>query len=146
VLFKRLNREQPEQVFIVVQNNIGSGTAMAANSAVQLDISTSVDGIKAVKPTTAGLPAFLGICDAAIADQDYGLVQVFGYRSTCSIVMTDTSMPAGIQLSPVNANVAMSSLAMTTASNHGIGNFVVLVESTTTATGTGTVKVFIRSL
>ena len=42
-------------MFLVVQNNIGSGTPMVGNQAVQLDITTNVDGVKAVGPTTAGL-------------------------------------------------------------------------------------------
>jgi len=155
MLFKRLNREQPEQVFVVCQNNIGSGTAMVANQAVQLDITTNVDGVKAVVPTTAGLWCFLGIADAAIGDQDYGLVQVYGYRSSSIVFQTDTSQAAGLPMVPVNAANYLQTLASTYtfASNTTVSVSMrpyvgMLAESIASSSASATIsaKVFLRAL
>jgi hypothetical protein len=155
MLFKRLNREQPEQIFIVVQNTIGSGTAMVANGVAQLDITTAVDGVKAVVPTTAGLWCFLGIIDAAIADQDYGLVQVYGYRSSSILFQTDTTQAAGLPLLPVNAQNYLQTAASTYtfASNTTVSvtlrpYMAMLAASVDSSSASATVsgKIFIRAL
>ena len=114
MLFKRLVREQPESIFVVVQNNIGSGTALAKDMPTQMDITTAVDGVKAVTPTAAGAWCFMGVVDAAIPDQDFGLVQVYGYRSSSQVFQTGTSQPAGLPL----VNSAAASYLLSTASSY----------------------------
>ena len=111
MLFKRLVREQPEQVFTVFMNNIGGGTAIAKDQVVQMDITAAVDGVKVVTPTTAGLWCFEGVSDAAVADQDFGLVQTYGYRSSSQVFQTNTSQAAGLPLIPANAALYMQSAA-----------------------------------
>ena len=68
MLFKRLNREMPEQIFVVVQNNLGGGTAMAKDQAVQLDISTNEHASERHRvgkdgPLVEGRPVRLGTLD-----------------------------------------------------------------------------------
>lgn len=139
----------------MVQNNIGSGTAMAKDGVAQLDITTNVDGIKAVVPTTAGLFCFLGIIDAAIADQDYGLVQVYGYRSSSQVFQTDTSQAAGLPAVPTNAANYLQTLATmyTFASNTTVSvsmrpYVAMLAESIASSSASATIsaKIFIRAL
>jgi hypothetical protein len=141
----------PEQIFVVCQNNIGSGTAIVKDMPVQLDISTSVDGVKAVTPTTAGIWCYLGVADAAIADQDYGLVQVYGYRSSSIVFTTDTSIAAGAPLIPANAVSYLQTVATTQASNAAVTFrpfMAALAESiaSTSASATISAKLFIKAL
>ena len=114
MLFKQQVREQPESIFIVAQNNIGSGTSMAKDMTAQMDITSAADGVRVVTPTAAGAWAFSGIVDAAIADQDYGLIQVYGYRSSSQVFQTGTSQAAGLPL----INSAAASYLLTTASTY----------------------------
>lgn len=150
MLFKRLNRDTPEQVYIVVQNNEGS--ALVAGSTVQLEMaSASVDGVKARVPDTANLYAFLGLADAAIADQDFGLVQVYGYRSGSVVWQSSTSMATGEPLAPSAGNAYLVTVASSTASNAAATQqpiFGVLAESIASSSASTTIsaKVFLRAL
>lgn len=101
--FQRLNRTDPEKVFAIFQNCTGGATA--AGDAAQLDTGT-LDGTRAVKPTTAGLSLLLGCWATAYANSSYGLVQVYGLNSD-ALAVNHTSVPvvAGDILVPVNAAI-----------------------------------------
>lgn len=149
MLFKRLNRDLPERVFIPVENN--EGAAMVADQTVALDLSTDVDGVKARDMDTGELFAFLGVVDAAIADGEFGLVQVYGYRSTSQIFQTDTSIAAGAALVPTAAQNYLASVATTIASNAAVTLqpvYAVLAESiaSSSASATASAKIWIRAL
>lgn len=150
MLFKRLNRDMPEQVFIVVQNN--EGAALAANATVQLELAAaSVDGIKARQPDTGNLFAFLGVADAAIADQDYGLIQAYGYRASAAVWQSSTSMATGEPLVASAGAGHFVTVASTTASNAAVTLqpvFAVLAESIASSSASTTIsaKVFLRAL
>ena len=91
MMFQRVNRTDPEKIFVVVQNN--EGASLAANSTCALETaSASIDGLKVRQPDTGLTFSFIGIVDAAIADQAYGLVQIYGYRSTVTVFQTGTSI------------------------------------------------------
>ncbi len=144
MLFKRLVREMPEQVFISVMNNIGSGTAVVANQALQFDTTAgaATNGVNVVTPATTGLVCRAGIADTAIADQDYGLCQIYGYRSTSAVRATDTSQAIGALLIPSNAVTYLVSNAST---NVHLKVAELLETIPTTATSTvSSVKVFVR--
>lgn len=147
MLFKRLNRDQPEQVFVIVENN--EGAAISGNATVQMDHTTDVDGVKARDLDTGALYAFQGVADADIAAGGFGLVQVYGYRSSSQLLLTDTSQAAGVPLVPVAAQEYFASVVSSTASNAAVTQqpiFAVLLESHTTGTGTVSKKVFIRGM
>ena len=147
MLFKRLNRDQPEQVFVVVENNEGS--PIVANQTVQIDHTTDVDGVKSRDMDTGALFAFQGVADADIADNAFGLVQVYGYRSSSQLLLTDTTQAAGLPLVPVAAQEYFASVVSSTASNAAVTLqpvFAVLLESHTTGTGTVSKKIFIRGM
>ncbi len=150
MLFKRVNRTDPEQIFVVVFNN--EGASLSANNTCQLELaSASVDGVKVRQPDTGNLFAFVGIVDAAIADQAYGLVQIYGYRSTVTVFQTNTSQATGQPLVPVAGVGYMATSATTLASNTTITFlpiFAVLAESITDSAGSATVnvKAFIRAM
>lgn len=130
---------QSEAVFGVFKNSTGGTTAI--DSVVSLSLSTP-DGIKYIQPTTASLNVVLGVADAAIADSAYGFVQLYGYRATSKLLLTDTSQAAGAKLSPVNAQDYLSSIA----AGDGRDGFFVLLESHTTGAGTTSKKIHIRAL
>lgn len=150
MIFQRLSRTDPERVFVVVQNN--SGSTMAKDTTAQLDLaSASIDGVKVRVPAAGNEYAFVGIADAAIAANDYGLCQVYGYRSTSSVFQTNTSQDTGVPLVPVAGQAYLSSVLSTTASNVNVTQqpiFAVLGESIVNSAGSATVsrKIFIRAL
>lgn len=147
MLFKRLNRDQPEQVFVVVENN--EGATIVKDQTVQIDHTTDVDGVKSRDLDSGALYCFQGVADADIADGEFGLVQVYGYRSSSQLLLTDTTQAAGLPLVPVAAQEYFASVVSTTASNAAVTQqpiFAVLLESHTTGTGTASKKVFLRGM
>lgn len=143
MLFKRIVREQPEQVFIVVENN--EGGTMAKDATCQMDLTTDVDGVKARYVDAHEQYAFLGIVDAAIADNEFGLVQVFGYRSSSNVVRTDTNLSAGMPLTVVT-NVQHLAQVGTAAATALGALWVVAAESSTSGTGSSSPKIFVRAM
>src|SRR3990172_12594399 len=112
MIFQRINRTDPERVFQVMQAN---AAGIAADDVVQLELTAaSVDGIKIKQPAAANLLAVVGVADAAIANGSYGLVQIYGYRSTSRIGPTsDTQSSLGQGLIPVAAQDYFSTFAST---------------------------------
>lgn len=148
MLFKRVTRTDPEQVFIVVLNN--EGAAMIANQTCQWEpASASVDGVRVRDLDTANEYCFAGIVDAAIADGAYGLIQIYGYRSTSLVLTTDTSITTGVALVPVAAQDYLQSQHTVYTSSANFTRtpiFAVLLESITTSTGNVSRKIFIRAM
>jgi len=116
MLMNRINRTDPEKVFIVVMNS--TATAMTNGQAVQWDFATDADGVGVTKPTAgtgrAGHygTAFAGIAAEAIAASDFGLLQVYGFHSAVR-VRTGTggnpAIAAGTALTCVNAIFSLES-------------------------------------
>lgn len=142
--FQRLNRTDAEKVFVIVQNV--AGATMTAGYACVWDIS-SPDGVRVSKPATATLSLFVGLVDKDIADQAYGLVQAYGYRSAGYVINGTTAIAAGNILIPEDA---LWSLKYSAASD-GKSGFVYAGEAVTSVTQTtlstaANKKVFIRAL
>ncbi|HEY4761880.1 MAG TPA: hypothetical protein VIH42_14975 [Thermoguttaceae bacterium] len=139
----RLNRNQGERLFVVCQANEAN---IAADDVVMFELTAaSVDGIKIGQPSTAGLSAVVGIADAAIANGGFGLVQCYGYRSTCKVVMTGTSVTPGHVLQAVNAADHLAYGGTIPANLSPL--FVALASVATSATSaTASTKIFIRCM
>lgn len=144
MLFKRLNRSDAERVFCVFQAN---AAGIAADDVVALELTAaSVDGVKVTQPATGGLFATVGVADAAIANGGYGLVQIYGYRSTARVLQTGTSLTAGCALGPVASADHLASVATVPI---GYLPAFVLLESASSAPGadsTTSKKIFIRAM
>ena len=144
MIFKRLNRTAPEQVFAVFQANEAS---IAADDVVALETTAaSVDGVKVAQPAAGSLTAVVGVVDAAIANGAYGLVQIYGYRSTSRVAnLTSASLTPGMILAPTAA-----ADYLTTGSTVPVGylpGFVLLESQASTGTsGTVSKKIFIRAM
>lgn len=99
MLFKRINRADPEKIFIVVKNSY-STASLTNGQAVVWDYAADADGVGVTKPTDgtgrAGHygTAFAGIAAETIAAGDYGLLQVYGYHSAVRVRTNTGGNPA----------------------------------------------------
>src|SRR5437867_8105326 len=109
-VFQRVNRSDPERVFIVVLSN---ETNVADDCCAWETASASIDGVKVRQPDTGVLFGFVGVADAAITSGNYGLVQVYGYRSTSRVFQTNTSQDTGNALTPTAGAPFLESVAPT---------------------------------
>lgn len=150
MIFQRANRTDPERLFVVVRNN--EGATINANQTVQWEpASASVDGVRVRDMDTDNVYLFVGIADAAISDGDYGLVQVWGYRSTSILFQTDTSINTGVALIPVAAQDYLQSTASSTTSSANVVHqpvYAALLESIASSSASATIskKIFIRAM
>ena len=143
-----MNRTDAEKVFTIVQNV--SGGSISAGHICEYDSGTSSDGIRVITPTTAGLSAFAGVATAAIANNAYGLVQIYGAATALVINDVTTALVAGRILVPVNAQLYLDSKAAGITISTGLSGFVVALETNATATAgaitTANRKVFVRAM
>mgnify|MGYP001613322849 CR=1 FL=1 len=148
MIFQRVNRSDPERVFVVMLSN----ETCAADDAVQLELnSASVDGVKIRLPDTANEFAFVGVADAAITSGSYGLVQVYGYRSTSRVFQTNTTQATGLPLTPTAGQVywqSYNTVITSTSDVTRIPVFACLMESIASSSASATIskKVFVRAL
>jgi hypothetical protein len=94
MLFQRINRTNPEKIFIVVYNSY-STASLTNGQAVMWDYATDHNGVSVTKPTSLnsqyGGRNIAGVAAETIAAGAYGLVQVWGYHSAVRVrTMTTT--------------------------------------------------------
>ena len=84
MLFQRINRSNPEKVFVVAYNSYATAALTNGQSATW-DFVTDKDGVGITKPlartTNQGFGVVGIVASASIASGDYGLIQVYGYHS-----------------------------------------------------------------
>lgn len=147
MIFKRLNRTSAEQVFGVFKAN---EAGIAADDPVALSVTggaATPDGVGVEQPTaSAGIAvnAFVGVADAAIANGAYGLVQVYGYRSTSRVLQQLSSVIAGSALYPVSDQDFLASAAAAVAT----APVATLLDSipTSGSTTSYSAKIFLRCM
>jgi hypothetical protein len=147
MLFQRVNRTDAEKVFTVVYNV--SGGSFTVGQAMEYDTGTSADGIRVSTPSTAGLSAFCGLATGTIANNSYGLAQIYGYSSTASVKPdVTTALVAGKILKPVNTSADFSCAAASLAASDGTTGFVIALQTNATMTTpvASAHKVFIRAM
>ena len=148
MVIKRLNRTDPERIFVAVLCN----EANSADDAVALETaSASIDGIKVRQPDTGLLYTFVGLSDASLASGSYGLVQIYGYRSTSRVFQTNTSQDTGVVLVPTAAAAYLQSTASSTTSSANVTQqpiYAALLETiaSTVSSVTISAKVFLRAM
>ena len=94
MLFQRVNRTNPEKVFIVAKNSY-STASLTNGQAVIWDWTTDVDGVgvtlaTATENVSCGIDV-AGIASETIAAGSYGLLQVYGYHSAVRVRTMTTS-------------------------------------------------------
>lgn len=87
---QRVNRTDAEKVYLHYRNM--SGSQIAANEGVCLDMGTTVDGISSVSPVAASFLGWIGIADQDVADTEYGRAQAWGYRDSVLLSHEGTSV------------------------------------------------------
>lgn len=118
MLFQRINRSNPEKIFIVAYNSY-STAALTNGQAVNWDFITDCDGVGVTMPlarATNGGVAIAGVAAETIAAGAYGLIQVYGYHSAVrvrSVTGSGTDIAKG---RPLFANVAGSVFCLESAS------------------------------
>ena len=153
MLFQRINRSDPEKIYIVVFNSYSSA-ALTDGQAAQWDFGTDVDGVGVTRPTARatnrGLAA-AGIVAETITAGDYGLIQVYGYHSAVR-VRSCTSAHAIEAGSPLVMNLAGSKFclepietATDSAQQHQVWPCAIAFEAYTSWTTT-TIKAFVKAL
>lgn len=143
MLFKRVSRSQPEVAYIVVQNVSGS-TITAGYSAV-FDVSASVDGVRVTQASSTDLQAYAGVADGDIANNAYGLLQVYGYRSSAYIYSSTGSSAAGDNLTVVAAEWGVTP-ATTGGASKAFGFLCEAISASSSSQYHTTAKVFLRAL
>lgn len=143
MLFQRINRSNPEKVFMTVYNDY-STAAITVGQPVIWDYASSANGVGVTKPTATHGGAFAGIvADTSIAAGAYGLIQVWGYNAD-AIVDGATDVAAGDMLV---ANAATFELyKMATGSAVVLTVPCALALAAITATTAAATAVFIKGL
>lgn len=143
MFFQKINRSDPEKVFIVVKNSY-STAAITVGQIVCFDYTTDADGVGVTLPSTALLPHVAGVVStSSIAAGDYGLLQVYGHNADC-LVLGTTDVAAGDQLIATNAQFYAAKAAATDLHDACVA-FLVAGEAYTTNVAAAK-KVFIRAL
>ncbi len=143
MLFKRISRASAETVFVVCKNV--SGATLTAGYTCCWDTGASADGVRVTAVTTATLQAFAGVADADIANNDYGLLQVYGYRSSIRIYSSTGSSAAGDNLITVNAQSGLMP-ATSTATGKAFGFLCAAITASSSSQFLTTAAAFIRAL
>ena len=120
-----------------------SNETMSADDGCILETnSDSIDGVRVRQTDTGLLHAFVGVADAAITSGNYGLIQVYGYRSTSRVFQTNTSIDTGTPLVPVAGAAYVQSFASSNVP------YAVLLETIVSAAASATIskKIFIRAM
>lgn len=144
MLFKRISRTDAEKIYIVVQNV--SGSTLTAGYSCVFDTGASVDGVRVTQVSAGDTSAFAGVADADIANSSYGLIQVYGYRSSALISYSSVSVVVGDILGPYAGLWGLARVAGTSASSKGFAFACEAVASSTAVAHTTTAKVFLRAL
>lgn len=122
MMFQRVNRTDPEKVFLSVYNSY-STASVTNGQGVIWDFATDADGVGITRPTAratnAGVAA-AGVVAETIASGDYGLLQVYGYHAATRVRTVTGGSPAIVAGRPLVINVAGSVFCLesvSTASN-----------------------------
>ncbi len=147
MIAKASARTDPEQVFIVCRNI--SGATVSDGVPVEWDVVTATDGnaVTACKSGTGSVAGlFVGITHSSMADSAYGLVQVYGFRTSAYYSgQSGTASNPGTFLKPIGSQLEAQTMSAATTSGH---IFVTLMETVAAAAASSTVhyrNVFIRA-
>jgi hypothetical protein len=146
MLFKRISRASAEVAYIVAKNV--SGSTMTAGYHCVFDVGASADGVRVTQASTADLNAYAGIADSDIANNDYGLLQVYGYRSSAYIYSSAGSSVAGTTYNVINGEwgVTPTAAGASSAVAKAFGFMAAAVTASSSSQFHTTAAVFVRAL
>ena len=149
MIIQRVNRTNPEKVFIIGYND--NAAAMVKGAVVDFDYDGTDDGL-ALEKSSIGAAAkstlVAGIVDTALAAAAYGLVQCYGVRTDaiilkCGTATTDDSV-LGDAMVMDTTNDGLSGTAAGAISAYFPGVVCGEVIASSASTETTTATVFIR--
>ena len=92
MLIQQAARTNPDIIRMSVRNVDGSGSITTGWGVAFPEAGASIDGVDAVKSTAARWQGFIGVADADIAINDWGLVISHGYAGSIQISNVGTSI------------------------------------------------------
>ena len=101
--------------------------------------------MRVTQASATDLQAYAGIADSDIANNAYGLVQVYGYRSSAYIYSSTGSSAAGDNLTAVAAEWGLTPAA-TAGTSKAFGFLCEAVAASSSSQYHTTAKVFVRAL
>lgn len=149
MLFQQLNRTDAEKVFIICKNT--SGATLNANVPVYFETDEQSNGLAVSQMVAGAALLFAGINHSSLADDGYGLVQVYGYRQSavvCPVVSSYSAVP-GTQLVGAAGAAYLAYWSALSATAFNVETFVTCMETKASADGksaTSNAMVFIRAL
>lgn len=143
MLFQRINRGSPEQVFVIYKNV--SGSTITAGYAAVLDVGANVDGVRVTQASSTDLQGFIGVADEDIVNNDFGRFLAYGYRSSGYIYSSTGSSVAGDELTVVADEWGLTPQA-TSGDAKSFGFLCEAVAGSSSSQYHTTAKVFIRAL
>jgi len=139
-------RKDPEQIFISCRNTAGAALSAGVPVAFEVDAVSDGNSVSYAVDAEAGL--FAGITDDAMADDAYGLVQVYGARTSAYCSVASAGYAVGLKLQPVSGYAYLTDVTSSAVGGSDF-HFVNIFETVAGAAGSSTVqnfKVFIRAL
>ena len=145
MIIQRVNRTNPEKVFIVVRND--DAAAFVKGGAINFKFDGTRDGLDAeLADTIADNNLVAGIADSAIAVGSYGLVQCYGVRTDAVCLGTDSDNAVGDVLIVTHASKALMSAAAGAASAYLPAFALGATIDSTGSAATTTSTIFIRCM
>jgi hypothetical protein len=138
--FQRINRTDPEKVFVVCKN--ARSTALTSGQPVCWAYNGTDDGLAVTIPATAILALVAGITEGTIAGSGYGLIQAYGHNANALVTGT-TDVAVGDKLACKDAVLYLIKAAGTLVA--GESGCIVAGQAFTTA-GALAKKVFVRCM
>ena len=109
MIFERINRSDPEKIFIAVFNSYS--VALSNGQAVIWDFPTDADGVGVTRPTARATNAGVAIAGVAIETigiSEYGLIQVYGYHAAVRMRTMTSNTVLIVAGTPLALNAAGS--------------------------------------
>ena len=149
MLFQRIKRDDPENIFIIVRNSWTSAS-IANGYVVQWDFNVDIDGVGVTRGTGMATNlgnACAGVCVETIASGDYGLVQVYGYhgavKARANTTASNIELGSGLRPALATGAFCAESHAPSGTVNYHCMGFAMSIWSSWTST---TVIAFIKAL
>ena len=147
MLFQRVNRTDPEKVFVIGK----ATTTLVVDQVVSWD-ATSVTNNYVTVPAAGTLGLVAGVLTKALATDEYGLVQAYGYYPTALVTIKTSASTDAALGTPLYAKASQNAwefaAAADTLSTGVSAEFAIVLEAVTFVTDITNEqhKVFLRCL
>lgn len=145
MLIQRVNRSDPEKIFVVVYNSYATA-AITVGQCVVWDYTTDADGVSVTEPSVALRSMIAGIVEStSIGAGGYGLIQVYGHNSN-ALVDGTTGIHVGAVLIPHTTTFNLTVMTTALDTFGAACSFPITCGQTYTTGAAAAKKVFLRCL